>query len=70
MYVWPNEVQRKIYISNSYSCVNLEIEFSQNFNMENLENPECVKTTPETNYQIFLMINIQGFCDKEILHIF
>ena len=45
-------------------------EFSQNFNVENLENLECVKTTPETNYKICLMINIQGFCDKEILHIF
>ena len=42
-------------------------EFSQNFNVENLES---VKTTPETNCKIFLMINIQGFCDKDILHIF
>ena len=51
----------------SIFCVD---EFSQNFNVEYLENLECVKTMPETNFKIFLKIKIQGFCDKEILHIF
>ena len=46
------------------------VKFSQNFNVGKLENLESVKTTPETNYKIFLMINIQGFCNKEIWHIF
>ena len=45
-------------------------EFSQNFNVEILENLESVKTTPETKYKIFFKINIQGFCYKEILNIF
>ena len=33
-----------------------------------LENLESVKTTPETNFIIFLMRNIEEFCDTEILH--
>ena len=33
-------------------------------------NLESVKTTPETNYKIFLMINMQGFCEKEIIRVF
>ena len=45
----------------------VEFEFSQNFIVENLES---VKTTSETDFKRFLMIDIQGFCDKEILHIF
>ena len=52
-----NREYAKIYIPST-------IEFSQNFNVENQE------TTPETNFKIFLMINIQGFCDKEILRLF
>ena len=45
-------------------------EFSQNFNVEYLENLESVKTMPETNFKVFLKIKIQEFSDKEILHIF
>ena len=49
---------------------NVAFEFSQNFNVEYLENLESVKTIPETNFKIFLKIKIQGFCDKEILCVF
>ena len=37
----------------AYKLEYMEIEFSQNFNVEILENLESVKTTPETNYKIF-----------------
>ena len=50
--------------------ISIQFGFSQNFNVEILESLESVKTTPETNYKIFLMINIQGFYYKEILNIF
>ena len=63
----PSNLNKYIF---AIRAIFFSLEFSQNFNVEILENLESVKTTPETNYKIFLMINIQGFCYKEILNIF
>ena len=38
--------------------------------MENIENLESVKSFAETNFKICLIINTQGFHDKEYLQIF
>ena len=37
--------------------------------MENIENPESVKSIAETNFQICVILNSQGFHDNEILQI-
>ena len=65
-----NKWVRHPLLPTVWSQSNRTVEFSQNFNVEYLENLESVLTMPETNFKLFLKINIQGFCDKEILHIF
>ena len=51
-------------------CDALIFEFSDNYNKENIENPENVKSIAETFCKMCLMINTQGFHDKEFLQIF
>ena len=46
------------------------LEFSHNYNMENIENLECVKSIAETNFKTCLIINTQGFHHKEFSQIF
>ena len=39
----------------------LTYEFSHNYNMDNIENFESVKSIDETNFKMYLIINAQGF---------
>ena len=38
--------------------------------MENMENPESVKSIAETKLKMYLIINTQSYRDKEFLQIF
>ena len=48
----------------------LEIEFSQNFNAENMDHLESVKSIAKSNFKVCLKENIQRFHGEEILQIF
>ena len=52
-----------------HECI-YKLEFSHNYNMENIENPESGKSIAETYCKMCLIINTQGFHDKEFLQIF
>ena len=53
-----------------YTILNILIECSQNFTVENMENLESIKRTVESNFKMCLIINTESFHDMEILQIF
>ena len=57
-------------ILRSYSVTDIAtlwlylFEFSHNYNMQNIDNLESLKSTAETSFKMCLIINTQGFHDK------
>ena len=48
----------------------MNIKFSHNYVLENIENLESVKSIAETNFKLRLVVNTQGFHHKEFLYLF
>ena len=46
------------------------IEFSHNYNMQDIEYLERVKSIAETNFKMFFILNAQNFHATEFLQIF